>query len=137
MNPTTPPNGTRKVGSGEYRAAGPAEETIPSPADAENNVSFQLAELQIVAQRMGEAAAELRTMADRFGVQLRSLKVAVLTGEHRANVQRAKIIAGGRVLVAHEREIRELRSELEGLKLASAQALAALEPTTLDPRVDP
>lgn len=132
-NGGTPPGGTKKTGSGEYHAAGPTEETIPAPADAEENIAFQLAEMQVAMQRVGELASELRVTCDRWGLQLTRVKLAMRTSEHRLNVQRAKIIAGGRVLVAHERELRDAKARLDALEVAALRAAAAapdLEPTT-------
>ena len=109
-------NGTKKVGSGEYKAAGPGQSTIPAPPDAEENVAYQLNELKAVAERMGETAAELRVMCDRFTLQISKVKLAQLTSEHRANIDRAKRIALARVSIAHERELRDVAARLEKLE---------------------
>ena len=107
-------NGTKKVGSGEYVAAGPGQSTIPAPPDSEENVSFQLNELKAATLRVSELASELVTVCAKWELQFRKVRIAAMTNEHKLNVQRAKLVAGGRVLIAHERELREIRAKLEG-----------------------
>lgn len=123
----TPPNGTKKVGSGEYVAAGPDQDTIPSPPDSEENVSFQLAELKAATLRVSELASELVTVCARWELQLNRVRMAALTSEHKLNVQRSKIVAGGRVLIAHERELRDIKARLEKIEGPGVYSQAAPE----------
>jgi hypothetical protein len=108
----------KKPGSGEYRAAGPAESTTPSPPP--DDLSAKIAEVVSVLGRFGEIAAELRTL-------FQATRLAQLTLEHKSNVNRAKRIADRRWLGDHEMRLREterlqevLRAELDAIKAHTA-----------------
>lgn len=119
-NGSRPP---RKVGSGEFQAVGPEEETWRAPpAD----------DLEAKMRHLEEALTQVSSLCVELKDMLFQTRVAQLTSEHRINTQRSKIIAGGRVLIAHEREMRELRAELRAV-VASIPAPVSAG----DPRVDP
>ena len=80
--------------------------TLPAPGA--DDLSGQMAELQLAIAHAGEALAKVSTL-------LLQVRLAQNTLEHKTNVQRSKLVAGGRWLADHERRLRKL----EGLDTAA------------------
>ena len=76
-------------------------DTTPAPKDTEARLAYDLAELRLAMARVYECL-------ERVSVSVSRIEMAELTAEHRLNVQRSKLVAGGRIVVDHERRLRTL-----------------------------
>ncbi len=91
-------------GSGEYKSC----TTIPAPGSEQLGVL--LAEVQLACVNLGD-------LIEKLGRRLNATQLALLTGEHRINVQASKTVSNRKWLADHERRLRSL----EGLGKTDAE----------------
>ncbi len=107
-------------------------DTDPAPKDPQARLAYDLAELRLAmgevyaaVDRVGVAVARVTLCQDKVLATAQRLELATYTVEHKQNVQREKLVAGGRLLVEHERARRDHETRLRALEISPDGETAA------------